>query len=82
MLLAVPVPEADSVPADEIWEAIEAALARAASMRGAAITPFVLEQIADITGGRSITANLALAENNASVAAQIAVALARQDRPG
>lgn len=81
VLLAVPVPEADAIPADDVWEAIETALARASNLSGAAITPFVLEQIADITDGRSITANLALAENNASVAAQVAVALVREGRP-
>jgi pseudouridine-5'-phosphate glycosidase len=40
----------------------------------------VLEQIAEVTGGRSIPTNLALAENNASVAAQVAVELARLGR--
>ena len=43
---------------------------------GAAITPFVLGRIAEATDGRSIPANLALAENNARVAAQVAVAIA------
>ena len=46
-------------------------------MRGGEVTPFVLEQIAQITEGRSIPANLALAENNAAVAAQVAVAFYR-----
>ena len=78
VLLAVPVPEADAIPADDVWDAIETALARAGDLRGPAVTPFVLEQIADITGGRSIPTNLALAENNASVAAQVAVELARE----
>jgi pseudouridine-5'-phosphate glycosidase len=40
------------------------------------VTPFVLARIAEATSGRSIAANLALAEHNASVAASIAVALA------
>jgi pseudouridine-5'-phosphate glycosidase len=77
VLLAVPVPEADAIPTQEIQNAIDTALARARNIRGAAITPFVLEQIAKITEGRSIPANLALAENNASVAAQVAVELSR-----
>lgn len=76
ILLAVPVPEADAIPTREIQDAIENALARARNVTGAAVTPFVLEQIAKITKGRSIPANLALAENNASVAAQVAVELA------
>ena len=63
--------------AEEILGAIEAALLRTSEVRGAAVTPLVLEQIAEITGGRSIPANLALAENNASVAARVAVAFSR-----
>jgi pseudouridine-5'-phosphate glycosidase len=36
----------------------------------------VLAALADATGGRSVPANLALVENNAAVAAALAVALA------
>jgi len=39
------------------------------------VTPFVLGRIGEATAGRSVPANLALAENNASVAAEIAVAI-------
>jgi pseudouridine-5'-phosphate glycosidase len=77
VLLAVPVPEPDAIPGREIQDAIDTALARARNVTGAAVTPFVLEQIALITQGRSIPANLALAENNASVAAQVAVELTK-----
>ena len=77
VLLAVPVPESDAIPADDVWDAIGTALAKTGSIRGAAVTPFVLEQIAEATDGRSIPANLALAENNGSVAAQVAVELAK-----
>ena len=42
---------------------------------GPAVTPFVLARVADATEGRSLPANLALAEHNASVAAEIAAAL-------
>jgi pseudouridine-5'-phosphate glycosidase len=76
-LLTVPIPEADAIPDHEIQNAVETALARARNIHGAAVTPFVLEQIAQITGGRSIPANLALAENNAAVAAQVAAELAK-----
>ncbi len=77
VLLAVPIPEADAIPAEEILGAIDTALARTSDVRGAAVTPLVLENIAEITAGRSIPANLALAENNASVAAQVAVEFSR-----
>ena len=48
----------------------------AAGVTGAAITPFVLGRIGEATEGRSVPANLALAENNASLAARVAVAIA------
>ncbi len=77
VLLAVPVPETDAIPTRDIQDAISTALARAKNVHGAAVTPFVLEQIAKITEGRTIPANLALAENNASIAADVSVELAR-----
>ena len=43
--------------------------------------PWVLGRVADLTGGRSVEANLALIENNTSVAGEIAVALASVDQP-
>ena len=50
--------------------------AERAGVTGAAVTPFVLGRIAEATAGRSVPANLALAEHNAAVAAEIAVAIA------
>ena len=73
VLLAVPVPESDAIPEEEIQHAIDIALERSRDRRGAEVTPFVLEQIAQITEGRNIRANLSLAENNARIAAQVAV---------
>ena len=48
----------------------------AARITGAAVTPFVLERVERQTAGASVPANLALAENNARVAALVATALA------
>ena len=78
MLLAVPIPEADSLDAGRL-DALASALedCEAQGIRGAAITPFVLERIAVATDGDSLPANLALAEHNAAVAAQVAVAIAQ-----
>src|SRR5690606_16207488 len=80
-LVTVPVPAADGLPKAEIDAALDAALRDAAAegLSGAAVTPFVLGRIAEATEGRSVPANLALAENNARVAASIAVELARRD---
>ncbi len=79
LLVAVPVPEADEIPASEIEPAIEQAVAEAAQqgLRSAAVTPFLLTRISQLTGERSLRANLALLKNNAAIGAQIAVALAQ-----
>ena len=78
VLLAVPIPKDAELDPGELAAALDQALADcdAAGITGAAITPFVLGRIAEATDGRSIPANLALAENNARVAAQVAVAIA------
>ena len=78
VLVAAPIPEADELDASELDGVLARALEDADrdGIRGAAVTPFVLGRIATATEGRSIPANLALAEHNASVAAEIAVALA------
>jgi pseudouridylate synthase len=78
VLLAVPIPEDDELDPEELAAVLDQALADCdtSGITGAAITPFVLGRIADATDGRSIPANLALAENNARVAALVAVAIA------
>ena len=77
VLLTVPIPEADELDADELDAVVEQALADAGAARstGPAVTPFVLARIAEATAGRSIPANLALAEHNAAVAAEVASAV-------
>jgi pseudouridine-5'-phosphate glycosidase len=76
-VVANPIPAADEIPAAEIEPVIEAALRDAgdAGIRGGALTPFILGRIGEATAGRSVPANLALAESNAHVAALIAVAI-------
>jgi pseudouridine-5'-phosphate glycosidase len=78
VLLTVPIPERDELDAAHLDEALAGALAEAsaAGITGAAVTPYVLERIAAATDGRSVPANLALAEHNAEVAAEVAVAIA------
>jgi pseudouridine-5'-phosphate glycosidase len=77
VLICVPVPEELELPAVEAGAAIEEALvdAEAAGVRGRDITPFLLARVAELTGERSLAANLALLRNNVRVGAQIAVAL-------
>jgi pseudouridylate synthase len=78
ILLAVPIPEQDELDAEQLGSVLDGALRDCddAGITGAAITPFVLGRIAAATDGRSVPANLALAENNARVAAEVAVAIA------
>jgi pseudouridylate synthase len=78
ILLAVPIPEADELDVAELDGVLHDALEECerAGIRGAAVTPFVLGRIGAATEGRSIPANLALAEHNAAVAAEVAVAVA------
>jgi pseudouridine-5'-phosphate glycosidase len=78
MLIANPVPEADEIPREEMEIYIERALdsAERDEITGKAVTPYLLSTIFDITEGRSLKTNIALVENNARLAAEIAVALA------
>jgi pseudouridine-5'-phosphate glycosidase len=78
VLVANPIPGAAAIGAGEMNGWIEAALADA-TRDGIArnkVTPYLLKRIFELTGGKSLVANIALVENNAAVAAQIAVALA------
>jgi pseudouridine-5'-phosphate glycosidase len=83
VLLAVPIPAADELDPVALGAALDQALAAAdaAGVTGPGVTPFVLERIGAETAGSSVPANLALAENNAAVAAQVAIALAARS-PG
>lgn len=77
MLVSVPIPFEDQIPATEIEPVIAQALheAELRELRSAEVTPFLLSRIAELSGTRSLTANLALLKNNARVAAEIAVAI-------
>jgi pseudouridylate synthase len=77
VVVANPIPVHAEIPNAEMDPVIADALiqAEAARVTGAALTPYVLGVIAKVTEGRSIPANLALAEHNARVAAEIASAL-------
>jgi pseudouridylate synthase len=79
VLVAVPIPAAAELDPAAVDEALAAALRDAdeTGASGAAVTPFVLGRIAAATAGGSVPANLALAERNATVAGEIAVAVSR-----
>ncbi|WP_373502617.1 pseudouridine-5'-phosphate glycosidase [Aestuariivirga sp.] len=79
VVVANPIPAASEIPAAEITPVIEAAVAKATQIgvMGKELTPFLLAEIAGVTEGRSLAANIALVKHNAKVAAEIAVAYAK-----
>ncbi len=74
IVVACPVPTEHALAPEELEKATTAALALAQQqgIQGAALTPFVLAQLAQTTQGASITANKALLLNNAQWAARFA----------
>ena len=80
VVVANPIPLEHELPRAEYEQALEHAVAEAAEMkvRGRLLTPFLLDRLAELTGGKTVAANLALLRNNARAAAELAVALARQ----
>ena len=79
LLVTVPVPQEFEVPPDQLQTTLNDALAQAEhnQIAGRDLTPFLLAQMAQRSGGATLRANIALLENNARVAAEIAAALAR-----
>lgn len=77
-LVATPVPKEHELPAAVAEKAIAQALDEAdeRGVRGKEVTPFLLARVSELTHEESRTANVALLQNNARVAAQIAGALA------
>jgi pseudouridylate synthase len=77
IVIAVPIAERDALDRLEAEAEVARALASAErkDVRGAALTPFLLAQLSDATGGRSLAANVSLLRGNARIAAQIALAL-------
>jgi pseudouridylate synthase len=75
VVIANPIPEEDEIAADEIGAIIEQALGDmdALGIRGKDATPYLLGRIVEITGGASLTANIALVRHNARLGAAIAV---------
>lgn len=78
LVVAQPVPVAEALSPEELNSAVAAAhrRAEAAGVRGGDLTPFLLAALGELTGGRSLQANLALLGANAALAAAIAAALA------
>jgi len=74
ILLAAPPPAQTAIPRAEVeaWIVQAQAEADAQGIRGQAVSPFLLARVAELSGGRSLQANLALLKNNAWIAAGVA----------
>ena len=79
ILLAVPVPEKFEIESEELEKILADALALAEKLKisGKEITPFLLAQMAERSAGKTLAANIALLENNAAIAAQVAVEITK-----
>ena len=79
LLIANPVPEdhalEEAMIEERIAEAVAEAKEQGVSKKEA--TPFLLKRVVELTGGRSLEANVALIKNNAILAAQAAVEVAK-----
>jgi len=82
ILVANPIPEQSEIPREELEEYIKKAVAEAKEngISGKSLTPFLLSRLTELSGGKTLTANIALLKNNASLAGEIAVALSRGGR--
>ena len=77
MLVANPVPAEAAIDREEVegWIAAALADAEAEAIAAKAVTPFLLDRIFALSGGRSLETNIALVRSNARLAARIAVAM-------
>lgn len=77
ILVTNPVPEAAELKIADVEAMLFEALksAKEQGVKGKEVTPFLLSQLSERSEGRTLKANIALLENNARVAAEIAGAL-------
>jgi len=82
IVFGVPIPKQFQGEADVVQGAIDQALqeAEAQNIQGSEVTPFLLERVQKLSGGVSLTANIALVKHNAHVGAMIARSLATLDK--
>jgi len=77
VLISVPIPKEAAADGKEVEEAIQKALLETneKNITGRDITPYILKRVAQLTQGKSLSANLSLIKNNAKIASLIAVEL-------
>ena len=77
IIIANPIPEEYALSMEYMNEMIEEAIGSAEKegIKGKKLTPYLLNKIKELTGGKSLKANIELVKNNARVAAKIACEL-------
>ncbi len=83
ILLTVPVPENFEIEAGELEKILSESLRLADEKKisGKDITPFLLAQMSSMSAGKTLAANIALLENNAKIAALVAIELSNKNSP-
>ena len=81
VLVLNPISSRDEITQQDIEPAICQAILEAEQQQisGKALTPFLLTRIGQLTGDKSLHANISLLKNNAGLGAQLAVAIASSD---
>ncbi len=81
LLVANPVPKSDEISNIIINEYIKVALTECSerNITGKKVTPFLLKKIVELSNGKSLKTNIALALNNVGLGAQIAHQLSKLD---
>ena len=79
MIIANPVPEEYTLSMEYMDKMIDGAVraAEKEGIKGKRLTPYLLNKIKELTGGKSLKANIELAKDNARVAAKIAKELCK-----
>ncbi len=78
VVIAQPIAAEHEIAHERVAAFIEQALAEAQSqsVAGAAVTPFLLARVSELTGGESLASNIELVLANARLAARVATAMA------
>jgi pseudouridine-5'-phosphate glycosidase len=77
LLIANPIPLKDEIPLNEVDSFIRIALKECEknNISGKHVTPFLLKKIVELSGKKSLAANISLALNNVRLAIEIAKAI-------
>lgn len=77
LLVANPIPEEHALPASEVEQYVNRALRdmHENGVTGKEVTPFLLSRIGELSGGKTLAANVALYRNNVRLACRIAACL-------